>query len=73
MDEITCKITLGKQAVELSIEDVDSDHETSVFRAILKDKEGPLYIEYFELGHNMQALDIIKEAIQTIQNGVNWS
>lgn len=69
MDDIICTISLGDEIVELVIEQVDPDTDTSVYCAVLQDEDGPLQIEYFELENGMEALDIIMAAMETIQNG----
>lgn len=69
MDDIICTISLGDEIVELVIEQVDPDTDTSVYCAVLQDEDGLLQIEYFELENGMEALDIIMAAMETIQNG----
>lgn len=70
MEDIVCTITHQGEILELVITQVDPDLESSVYCAVLQDEDAIRQTEYFEMDNNTEALDIIKEAIQTIQDGV---
>lgn len=70
MSQIICTINDGNETIELVLDQVDPDVESSVWSAVLQDEDKPLQTEYFEMENDAEALDIIAEAALTIQNGI---
>jgi hypothetical protein len=71
MNEITIKVTHEDEELTLVLECFDPAQiagDADVWSAHVFDEEGTRQIEYFEMDSDSDSLDVISEAIHTIQS-----
>lgn len=74
MNEITIKVRQEDGELTLVIENFDPAQiagDADVWSVLVFDEEGSRQIEYFEMDSDSDSLDVISEAIYTIQNESN--
>jgi hypothetical protein len=74
MNEITIKVDQGGEELTFVLENFDPAQiagDADVWSVHVFDEEGTLQMEYFEMDSDADSLDIISEAIQTVQAGSN--
>ena len=74
MDEIVIKVDHRDEEITLVIENFDPaqiEGDADVWAVHVLCEEGVRQVEYFEMEDDADSLDIIAEAIYTIQNEIN--
>ena len=74
MNEIVIKVDHRDEEISLVLENFDPAQiagDADVWSVHVFDEEGTLQMEYFEMDSDADSLDVISEAIQTVQAGSN--
>lgn len=73
MNEITIRVDQGGEELTFVLENFDPAQiagDADVWSVHVFDEEGTLQMEYFEMDTDADSLDVISEAIQTVQSAV---